>query len=85
LRSTGDQKDAGGDASMQNEVNKLALTIAEFVQLSGMGRSYIYQEIKAGRLIVRKAGRRSLILRDEGLAWLANLPAKNQRRASGGV
>ena len=70
---------------MQNEVNKLALTIAEFVQLSGMGRSYIYQEIKAGRLIVRKAGRRTLILRDEGLAWLANLPAKNQRRASGGV
>jgi hypothetical protein len=83
--STGSQKDAGGDARVQNDVNKLAFTIAEFVQLSGLGRSHIYKEIAAGRLIVRKAGRRSLILRDEGLAWLANLPTGNQRRASGGA
>jgi len=70
---------------MQNDGNKLAFTIAEFVQLSGLGRSYIYKEIKAGRLIVRKAGTRSLILRDDGKTWLANLPVGNQRRTSGGA
>jgi excisionase family DNA binding protein len=61
---------------------KLAHTIAEFAQLSGLGRSFIYQEIKEGRLIVRKAGRRTLILHDEGQAWLAKLPVAGQRGSS---
>jgi hypothetical protein len=61
---------------------KLAHTIAEFVQLSGLGRSFIYQEIKEGRLIVRKAGRRTLILHDEGRAWLAGLPARSPSDSS---
>jgi len=57
-------------------------TIAEFAQLSGLGRSFIYQEIKAGRLIVRKAGRRSLILHDDGQAYLGRLPVAVERRDS---
>jgi excisionase family DNA binding protein len=64
---------------------KLAHSVAEFAQLSGLGRSFIYEHIKAGLLPVRKAGRRSLILREEGEAWLAKLPTGNQRRASGGA
>ena len=63
---------------MQYEGKKLAHTIAEFVQLSGLGRSFIYQEIKAGRLVVR----RSLILHDEGQAYLARLPVAVKRSAS---
>jgi hypothetical protein len=74
--------DAGGGAGMHHEGKKLAHTIAEFAQLSGLGRSFIYQEIKAGRLIVRKAGRRSLILHDEGQAYLARLPVAVTRHDS---
>jgi hypothetical protein len=67
---------------MRYERKRLAHTIAEFVQLSGLSRSFIYEEIKAGRLIVRKAGRRSLILHDEGEAYLAQLPVAVTRNAS---
>lgn len=67
---------------MASKDQKLAHSIAEFAQLSGLGRSFLYEQIKSGHLPVRKAGRRTLILRDEGQAWLARLPAIGQRRIS---
>lgn len=67
---------------MANKDLKLAHSIAEFAQLSGLGRSFLYEQIKSGHLPVRKAGRRTLILRDEGQAWLAKLPVIGQRRIS---
>lgn len=65
---------------MPNETTKFAHSIAEFAQLSGLGRSFLYEQIKLGHLLVRKAGRRTLILHGEGLEWLARLPAEGQRR-----
>src|SRR5262245_22208612 len=56
---------------------RLAHSIAEVVKITGVGRSFLYEEIKAGRLNVRKAGRRSLIFDADLKAWLASLPAKN--------
>ncbi len=67
---------------MTNQNRKLALSIAEFAQLSGLGRSYLYSQIKAGNLPVRKAGRRTLILHEEGQMWLAKLPVVAHRRTS---
>jgi hypothetical protein len=67
---------------MANKDRKLAHSIAEFTQLSGLGRSFLYEQIKSGHLPVRKAGRRTLILHDEGLTWLAELPVAVQRRPS---
>ncbi len=67
---------------MADQNRKLAHSIAEFAQLSGLGRSFLYEQIKSGHLPVRKAGRRTLILHDEGQAWLAKLPVAGQRRAS---
>ena len=67
---------------MTNKDRKLAHSIAEFAQLSGLGRSFLYEQIKSGHLPVRKAGRRTPILYDEGLAWLAKLPIADKRRAS---
>ena len=40
----------------------------------GIGRAQLYKEIKAGRLRVRKLGRRTLVPRQEQTAWLAALP-----------
>jgi excisionase family DNA binding protein len=57
-------------------VLRLAHSIAEVVKITGVGRSFIYEEIKAGRLVVKKAGRRSLVFDADLKAWLANLPAK---------
>ena len=67
---------------MTTRHQKLAHSIAEFAQLSGLGRSFLYEQIAAGRLPVRKAGRRTLILHEEGQAWLAKLPVAGQRRIS---
>ncbi len=53
---------------------KLAYTIPELVHDSGAGRSKIYEEIAAGRLKVRKLGKRTLVLHDDVTSWLQALP-----------
>lgn len=67
---------------MVNTNKKFAHSIAEFAQLSGLGRSFLYEQIKSGDLPVRKAGRRTLILHHEGQAWLAKLPSVSRQRPS---
>jgi hypothetical protein len=58
---------------------KLAHSIPGVGALSGLGRSKIFAEIKEGRLIAHKCGRRTLILDDNLLRWLRNLPAVKTR------
>ncbi|MDI7864076.1 helix-turn-helix domain-containing protein [Rhizobiaceae bacterium n13] len=55
---------------------KVALTIPEFCNLYNVGRSFTYEEINAGRLKIRKAGKKTLILRTDADAWLQALPEK---------
>jgi excisionase family DNA binding protein len=57
-----------------SELHKLAYSIAELCEMAGVGRSFLYEEVKAGRLVVTKAGRRSIVLRDDAVAWLSGLP-----------
>lgn len=52
-----------------------ALTIADFCRAYGVGRSYTYEEIRAGRLPVRKAGRRTLIPVEGARQWFNGLSA----------
>lgn len=61
---------------------KLAYSIAEFAQMTGVGRSLLYEEITKGNLRVRKAGRRTLILQEDGQAWLSKLPVAARERSS---
>ncbi len=58
---------------------KLAYTISEFTRLAGIGRSFLYEEVKAGRLTVHKAGRRTLITREDAENWLSRLPVGGNR------
>jgi excisionase family DNA binding protein len=51
-----------------------AMSIAEFCQRYGTGRTTAYQEIKAGRLRARKCGKRTIITDDDAEAWLRDLP-----------
>lgn len=55
---------------------KVALTIPEFCTCYGVGRSFTYDEINAGRLKVRKAGKKTLVLKADADNWLNALPEK---------
>lgn len=53
----------------------LADSVADAAKRMGVSRATAYNQIKAGLLTARKAGRRTLIERSEQARWLAALPA----------
>ena len=53
---------------------KVAFSINEFCEAFGVKRDLAYDEIKAGRLKARKAGRRTLIRAVDARQWLDGLP-----------
>ena len=55
----------------------IMLTVPDAVSASGMSRSALYEALRRGDLMARKAGRRTLIARTDLEAFLANLPAYN--------
>ena len=56
-------------------MNKLAATITEAVEISGLSRSAIYKAAKEKRLPIRKNKGRSLVLISELETFLQSLPA----------
>jgi putative DNA primase/helicase len=56
-------------------VQTLAVSIAEAVRLTGIGRSSLYEAIRRGDLPIRKSGRRTLLLMEDLRQWVAGLPA----------
>ena len=52
----------------------LAYGIETFAKATGVGRDKIYGAIREGRLNARKVGSRTIILREDGEAWLRSLP-----------
>ncbi len=53
------------------------LSINEFCESVGCGKTFTYGEINAGRLIAHKFGRLTKILPSSRKAWLNNLPKIN--------
>ena len=53
------------------EIEKRVFSINEFCSV---GRTTAYEEIKAGRLQVVKAGKRTLVPADAAESWIKNLP-----------
>ena len=51
------------------------LSIPDVVMESAQGRTKIYQAIKSGALVARKAGRRTVILRGDFRRYMQSLPA----------
>lgn len=53
---------------------KLAYRIDEAIQVSGLGRTFLYEHITSGQLRSVKIGGRRLILHDDLLAFLKGAP-----------
>jgi excisionase family DNA binding protein len=51
-----------------------AMSIAEFSERYGLGRTTIYKEINLKRLRAHKCGRRTFITEDDAEDWLRSLP-----------
>jgi excisionase family DNA binding protein len=60
-----------GDESV--EPRKVAFSINEVVDLTGLGRSSVYEAIASGELCARKRGGRTLILAPDLDRWLSHL------------
>jgi hypothetical protein len=61
---------------MQEDPNIRAFSIAELLKLAPIGRSTLYNAIKAGRLRTRKPfGRRTIVLKSDWEAFLAGSDA----------
>lgn len=53
---------------------EIVLTLTEFCKRTKMGRTKAYEEIRAGRLIARKCGKRTIVTADEERRYLDSLP-----------
>jgi excisionase family DNA binding protein len=68
---------AGGGSTGRGGKRKLlrlAYTVQQLAARVGVGRTLLYREIAAGRLVASKAGRRTLVTRENAQAWLRSLP-----------
>lgn len=59
-----------------------AMSIEGFCAWAGIGRSLAYKEIEAGRLRIKKVGRRTLVTLEAAQNWLAALPAGGGENAA---
>lgn len=62
------------ERDQRNPPELLAYSIDDVCERVPFKRSFAYEEIKAGRLIARKAGGRTIILPPDLIAYLAALP-----------
>jgi hypothetical protein len=58
-----------------------AYSIDSVVEICGLGRTSVYGEIKAGRLVARKCGRRTLVIDEDLQRWLETLPVVSSGHA----
>jgi len=56
---------------------KRGLTVDEACHTGGFGRSRFYEAVAAGQLVVRKFGKRTIVLRDDLDRFLDSLPVAN--------
>ena len=61
-------------------LDKLAYSLDEFAEAVSLSKEFIRQQIAAEQLVPSYAGAKPLIRKDEGLRWLATLPAERPPR-----
>lgn len=53
---------------------RLAYSIDQLSDMTSIGRTKIYDEIKERRLVARKSDGRTIVLHEEAMAWLRAMP-----------
>jgi hypothetical protein len=56
---------------------KPAYSLADLDEMGILSRTQAYVENREGRLVFRKVGRKTIVLHDELVSWLQNLPRKD--------
>ena len=60
--------------AQEEQTNGGAMSVDEFCRWARVGRTKAYAEAKAGRLLLRKIGAKTVIRTEDAQAWLAALP-----------
>jgi hypothetical protein len=68
--------------ALQQLSGRKAWSVAEASMLSGLSRDVLYDSIRRGRLVARKAGRRTIIIQKDLERFLANLPRAGAGQAA---
>jgi hypothetical protein len=69
-------------ARIEIVVPPAAMNVSEFCAWACIGRTKMYAEAKAGRLILRKIGTKTVILRSDAEGWLRSLPTASAASAA---
>lgn len=62
------------EQSKAEQIRSGVFSVNDFCEWAGIGRTAAYAELKAGRLVARKFGRRTIIPVSEAEKWLNSLP-----------
>ncbi len=64
---------------MDSDDRPTAFSVRQFCEMHAIGRTTFYEEVKYGRLRIRKLGKRTLVLREEAERWVGALPSPEGR------
>jgi hypothetical protein len=53
-----------------NTLSQGAMSFSDFLKWASVGRSFAYEQVKAGRLRIVKIGAKTVVLRADAEAWL---------------
>jgi hypothetical protein len=68
---------------MIDAIPKLAFTPAELAHSAGVGRTRVFEAIRDGELVARKAGTRTTLIEVEAAQnWIRSLPKRESQRAA---
>jgi hypothetical protein len=67
-------KGISSERERQSSSQRRGMSIEDFSERYGPGRTKTFEEIRAGRLRAKKIGRRTIIAEDDAEEWLRQLP-----------
>jgi hypothetical protein len=68
------------ERELHRQAQQRAMSLVQFCQRYGPGRTKAYGELKSGRLRGRKIGRRTVITEEDAEDWLRHLPLIEARQ-----
>jgi hypothetical protein len=68
-------KTTSSDSVKKSRSQQRGMSIDDFCERYGPGRTKTFEEIKSGRLRAKKIGSRTIIAEDDAEEWLRQLPS----------